>query len=139
MLHGPFGEDGTMQGALELLGLPYVGSGVLASALTMDKAATKLMLTAAGLPVGKCVAVNDADWVSHPELVLEQVQEADLLPVFVKPARAGVKRRHHQGEVVQPTRHCDLTSLANKTAKLSSKNRWNKHVRSSVAFGATWV
>ena len=88
VLHGPFGEDGTMQGALELLGLPYVGSGVLASALTMDKAATKLMLTAAGLPVGKCVAVNDADWVSHPEIVLEQVQELTL-PVFVKPARAG--------------------------------------------------
>ena len=88
VLHGPFGEDGTIQGALELLGLPYVGSGVLASALTMDKQATKLMLSAAGLPVGRCVAVSDADWMAHRDRVLAQIREL-ALPVFVKPARAG--------------------------------------------------
>ncbi len=88
VLHGPFGEDGTIQGALELQGLPYVGSGVLASALTMDKQATKMMLAAAGLPVGKSVAVSDADWLRHREHVLAQLHDLNW-PVFVKPARAG--------------------------------------------------
>jgi len=88
VLHGPFGEDGTIQGALELLGIAYVGSGVLASALTMDKQTTKIVLAAAGLPVGSFVAVTDADWVLRRDEVLARVAELRF-PVFVKPARAG--------------------------------------------------
>lgn len=88
VLHGPFGEDGTIQGALELRGLPYVGSGVLASALTMDKQVTKTMLAAADLPVGKSVGVSDGDWQRHREHVLAQLRDLTW-PVFVKPARAG--------------------------------------------------
>ncbi|NQU37410.1 MAG: D-alanine--D-alanine ligase [Actinobacteria bacterium] len=87
-LHGPFGEDGTIQGALELLGIAYVGSGVLASALTMDKQTTKIMLAAAGLPVGSSVTVTDADWSRNREAVLSDVGRLRF-PVFVKPARAG--------------------------------------------------
>ncbi len=88
VLHGPFGEDGTIQGALELMGIPYVGSGVLASALTMDKQTTKTMLAASGLPVGSFVSVSDADWVRHREDVLARAGNLRF-PVFVKPARAG--------------------------------------------------
>ena len=88
VLHGPFGEDGTIQGALELLGIAYVGSGVLASALTMDKQTTKIMLAAADLPVGSFVTVTDADWVRERDDVLNRVAQLQF-PVFVKPARAG--------------------------------------------------
>ena len=85
LLHGPWGEDGTIQGALELVDVRYVGSGVLASALGMDKAFAKVAFRAAGLPVAKAVVVDgDADVaLLRPEI------EALRLPVFVKPARAG--------------------------------------------------
>lgn len=88
VLHGPFGEDGTIQGALEMAALPYVGSGVLASAATMDKTVTKVLLAAAGLPVGGYVSVTEAQWVGEPERVLAQIRRLRF-PVFVKPARAG--------------------------------------------------
>lgn len=88
VLHGPFGEDGTIQGALELRGLRYVGSGVLASALTMDKQATKLMLAARGLPVGTSIEVTDRQWTRNRDAVLMTLNEL-AFPVFVKPARAG--------------------------------------------------
>lgn len=88
VLHGPYGEDGTIQGALELKGIPYVGSGVLASALTMDKHVTKLLLAAAGLPIGPYVCVTEGDWSQRREDVMDQLA-ALRFPVFVKPARAG--------------------------------------------------
>lgn len=88
LLHGPFGEDGTVQGLLELAGIPYVGSGVLASAAAMDKTVARTLLTAAGLPVTPAVAVRRSQWDRDPDEVRRQV--ADLgLPVFVKPARGG--------------------------------------------------
>ena len=62
MLHGPFGEDGTMQGLLEMAGVRYVGAGVLASAVSMDKEYMKLIFKAKGLPVGPFVVVRDRDW-----------------------------------------------------------------------------
>jgi D-alanine-D-alanine ligase len=84
VLHGPYGEDGTIQGLLELAGVPYVGAGVLASAAAMDKEFTKKLLAAEGLPVG--------DWVTlrpgTATLTAQQKQRLGL-PVFVKPARAG--------------------------------------------------
>lgn len=88
VLHGPFGEDGTLQGLLEMAGVRYVGSGVLASAAGMDKAYMKLLLKAAGLPVGPFVVVTDRNWRTDRARVLKEVEELGW-PVFVKPSRAG--------------------------------------------------
>ncbi|GGO04640.1 D-alanine--D-alanine ligase [Microbispora rosea subsp. aerata] len=88
MLHGPFGEDGTIQGLLEMAGVRYVGSGVLASAVGMDKAYMKMVLRAAGLPVGPFVVVRDRDWRLDRGRVLKEIEELGW-PVFVKPSRAG--------------------------------------------------
>lgn len=88
VLHGPFGEDGTVQGLLELADVRYVGSGVLASAVGMDKHYMKLVFAAHGLPVGPYVAVTPRDWAQRREDVLARVKELRL-PLFVKPARAG--------------------------------------------------
>jgi D-alanine-D-alanine ligase len=88
LLHGPFGEDGTLQGMLELADVRYVGSGVLASAASMDKHYMKLVLAGAGIPVGPHVVVGRRRWERHPDDVREDVEELGW-PVFVKPARAG--------------------------------------------------
>ena len=88
LLHGPFGEDGTLQGMLELADVRYVGSGVLASAASMDKHYMKVLLEGAGLPVGSYVVVHPRDWERHGDRVRDDVEELGY-PVFVKPARAG--------------------------------------------------
>ena len=88
ILHGPFGEDGTIQGAFELVGLPYVGNGVLASALGMDKHVTKTMLEGAGIAVAPWAAVTRNDLARHPDLWRRRIEGLGL-PAFVKPARAG--------------------------------------------------
>lgn len=88
LLHGPFGEDGTLQGLLELADVRYVGSGVLASAASMDKHYMKVLLAGAGLPVGTYVVVRPGDWTRRREQVYLDVEELGY-PVFVKPARAG--------------------------------------------------
>ena len=88
VLHGPFGEDGTVQGLLELADVRYVGSGVLASAVGMDKHYMKLVFETHGLPVGPYVVVTARDWSQRRVDVLTRVKELRL-PVFVKPARAG--------------------------------------------------
>ena len=84
VLHGPFGEDGTIQGLLEMAGVPYVGAGVLASAAGMDKEFTKKLLAADGLPIGDLVVLRPG----AATLTAEQRDRLGL-PVFVKPARAG--------------------------------------------------
>lgn len=88
ILHGPWGEDGTIQGLFELVGLPYVGSGVLASAVAMDKHFAKVVLAGAGVPVADWVSLTAAAWDADPELAMRRVSGLGL-PVFVKPARAG--------------------------------------------------
>jgi D-alanine-D-alanine ligase len=88
ILHGPFGEDGTLQGLLELVGLPYVGNGVLASALGMDKHFTKTVLAAAGVAVAPWVTVTPQQWSQQNELWRGRARSLGL-PAFVKPARAG--------------------------------------------------
>jgi D-alanine-D-alanine ligase len=88
VLHGPLGEDGTVQGLLELAGVPYVGSGVLGSAVGMDKDVMKRLLLAAGLPVLPYRAVKRARWERERELVLRELS-ALALPSFVKPANLG--------------------------------------------------
>ena len=84
VLHGPYGEDGTIQGLLELAGVPYVGAGVLASAAGMDKEFTKKLLAADGLPIAAHVVLRPSRPTLHPE-----ERERLGLPVFVKPARGG--------------------------------------------------
>lgn len=88
LLHGPFGEDGTIQGLFEMAGVKYVGSGVFASAAVMDKHYTKIVLQAAGLPVGPWVLVTRAGWQSDRVSLLERISELQM-PLFVKPSRAG--------------------------------------------------
>ena len=100
VLHGPYGEDGTIQGLLEMAGVPYVGAGVLASAVSMDKEYMKLVFAARGLPLGRYVVVRPQDWpepdaraevlAGHRERKRVADEIADLgWPVFVKPARGG--------------------------------------------------
>jgi D-alanine-D-alanine ligase len=88
VLHGPWGEDGTIQGLLELAGIPYVGSGVFASAAAMDKAHLKAMMKSAGLPIGSYEVISNAQWVNDQAGCLARSQALGL-PVFVKPCRAG--------------------------------------------------
>jgi D-alanine-D-alanine ligase len=89
MLHGPYGEDGTVQGLCELAGIAYVGSGVLASAAAMDKPVMKALFAQAGLVNTPYIAVSDSQWRSDPAKVTERVKSDLGFPVFVKPARAG--------------------------------------------------
>lgn len=104
VLHGPFGEDGTVQGVFELADLPYVGAGVLGSALGMDKVAQKQVLQAAGLPVVDYMAVLRSRWRREPEAVLAEVEARFAFPVFVKPANlgssVGVSKAHNRQELV---------------------------------------
>jgi len=89
VLHGTFGEDGTVQGLLDLAGLPYVGSGVLGSAVGMDKDVQKRLFLQAKLPVGDFLAVPRAEWEKSREKVLHEIRKKFRFPVFVKPAALG--------------------------------------------------
>jgi D-alanine-D-alanine ligase len=89
MLHGPYGEDGTVQGLLELANVPYVGAGVLASAVGMDKAVMKLVFAAKGLPICDYDVVLKRDWTRDEHAVLRTVTAKLGFPVFVKPANLG--------------------------------------------------
>jgi D-alanine-D-alanine ligase len=91
MLHGPFGEDGTVQGMLEMAGVPYVGAGVLSSAVAMDKSVAKELLAAAGLPQAQWIsaAAWDIEVGSARDLFVKRAVEELGLPVFVKPANLG--------------------------------------------------
>jgi len=89
MLHGPRGEDGTIQGLLELAGLPYVGAAVLASAVGMDKVAMKDMFRAHGLPVVDYLVVKRHEWRRDPAAIERAVAQAIGFPCFVKPANLG--------------------------------------------------
>ncbi len=88
LLHGPFGEDGTIQGLFEMADIRYVGCGVAASAVMMDKHLMKVVFASAGLPFTPYVAIPDRRWRTDPEGVLSEVSQLTY-PVFVKPARAG--------------------------------------------------
>jgi D-alanine-D-alanine ligase len=88
VLHGPFGEDGTVQGLLECLDVPYVGAGVLASALCIDKAAFKRLMAQAGMPQVRYEVITTTDWWHAREPALERALALGL-PSFVKPARLG--------------------------------------------------
>ena len=89
VLHGMYGEDGALQGMLELAGVPYVGCGVLAAAVGMDKAVMKAAFAAAGLPQVPFVLIRRADWERDPDAAAAQVETTLRYPVFTKPANAG--------------------------------------------------
>ncbi len=89
VLHGPYGEDGTVQGLLEMANLPYVGCGVLASAVAMDKGLAKQLFAQAGLPQADYRIVMRSVWQREPERTLTELIDALGLPLFVKPANLG--------------------------------------------------
>ncbi len=89
VLHGPYGEDGTIQGLLELANVPYVGAGVLASSAGMDKAVMKVLFRARGLPSVDYVVARSAAWAADPHPVCEAVATRLKYPVFVKPVNLG--------------------------------------------------
>ncbi len=89
VLHGPYGEDGTVQGLLELTGLPYVGAGVLGSAVGMDKVIMKTLFLAAGLPTPPFIYLRKRDWLASREQVAVRVAREIGFPCFVKPANLG--------------------------------------------------
>jgi len=89
ILHGPYGEDGTIQGFLEMADVPYVGAGVLASALGMDKAIAKVLFQARQLPLVKYMVVYDSDWKKESKTILAKIEKEFSLPFFVKPAKLG--------------------------------------------------
>ena len=89
VLHGPMGEDGTVQGLLELAGVPYVGCGVLASAVGLDKAMMKAAFSAAGLPQVPWLLVRRAEWRADSAGAIERIEAHLHYPVFVKPANMG--------------------------------------------------
>ncbi len=89
MLHGPYGEDGTIQGLLELANVPYVGSGVLGSAVGMDKAVMKVLFTARGLPICPYRVVMRHEWERQTDRIAIELERALKFPMFVKPANLG--------------------------------------------------
>ena len=89
VIHGPYGEDGTLQGLLELANVPYVGAGVLASSVAMDKTVAKVLCAASGLPVVDYVVVSALEWDRRREATLEQIETRFSYPLFVKPANLG--------------------------------------------------
>jgi D-alanine-D-alanine ligase len=103
VLHGTFGEDGTIQGLFELAGIAYVGSGVLGSAAGMDKDVMKRLFAQARLPIVKHVTLLRADWEKSPRKAIAQVEKALSYPVFVKPANlgssVGISKAHDRKEL----------------------------------------
>ncbi len=103
VLHGTFGEDGTIQGLLELADIPYVGAGVLGSAAGMDKDVMKSLFIATGLPIVKHVTVLRSDWEAEPKKVQRLVEKKLKYPVFVKPANlgssVGISKAHDRKEL----------------------------------------
>jgi D-alanine-D-alanine ligase len=89
VLHGPYGEDGTLQGLLELAGIPYVGAGVIGSALGMDKAVFKDVMRARGFPIVGYMVIKRKEWDADPEGVMDRVEAALEYPLFTKPANLG--------------------------------------------------
>lgn len=112
VLHGPYGEDGTIQGLFEMMGVPYVGCGVLASAACIDKHYTKVLLAAAGIPVAPGITLDArsfdkaSEFKTDADAIMAQVSEAGLqYPLFVKPSRAGssfgVTKVEHEGDAAE--------------------------------------
>ena len=123
-LHGTYGEDGRIQGFLDTCGIPYTGCGVLASALTMDKALTKLCVAAAGLAVAPSITLFSTDYQADPETTHSLIEKQFAYPFFIKPANLGssigISKVHHSGELSQALQQAcslDWKVLVEKTIK----------------------
>ncbi len=116
-LHGKFGEDGCLQGLLELLGLPYTGAGVLASALGMDKHIQQKILQAEGLEVPRSVLVHDKEWLADPRKATRKIADITGFPCFAKPPR--------EGSSIGVTLVPDETALA---AGIEEAMKWDRAV-----------
>lgn len=105
MIHGTYGEDGTLQGLLELADIPYVGSGVLGSALGMDKIIQKQVFKQAGLPIARYVWFLTSECVENPRHIAQKVERSLRYPVFVKPANTGssvgISKAHDRKELLE--------------------------------------
>lgn len=117
-LHGKYGEDGCLQGLLELLGIPYTGSGVMASAIGMDKHIQRKLLAAAGIKVPRYLAVTEREWLEKEQETLERVKEILGYPCVVKPTREGcstglsvVRELAQMGPAMQNAFQWDATAL----------------------------
>lgn len=103
VLHGSYGEDGRIQGYLDTCGIPYTGCGVLASALTMDKALTKLCVADAGIAVAPSMTLFSQDFHADPGAIIASVESGFAFPFFVKPANlgssVGISKVHHPGQL----------------------------------------
>lgn len=103
VLHGPMGEDGTIQGLFELMNKPYVGCGVLASAAGMDKVASKMLFESAGIPVGPYVYFKRRDWEKDPDSIIDDIAGRGF-PVFIKPSNmgssVGISKAHNKEEFI---------------------------------------
>ena len=121
VLHGTFGEDGTMQGLLELANLPYVGAGVASSAVSMDKSFMRVLFANAGLPILPWEVVFNYEWLEEPEQVTQRLEEALGYPMFVKPANLGssvgvtkVKRREDLAAAMELALSFDRKAVVEK-------------------------
>lgn len=105
VLHGPYGEDGTLQGLLEMANVPYVGSGVLGSSLGMDKDRMKAVFLEKGLPLARYVTVLRSNFINGPETCLNEIEAKIGYPCFVKPANlgssVGISKAHHREELLE--------------------------------------
>ncbi len=103
VLHGPYGEDGTLQGLLEMANVPYVGCGVLGSALGMDKEKMKMIFRSVGLPIVDYLVYRRGEWERSPEAIMDVIEQRFGYPCFVKPVNlgssVGVNKAHDRGEL----------------------------------------
>jgi D-alanine-D-alanine ligase len=142
VLHGTFGEDGTVQGLLELAGLPYVGAGVLASAVGMDKDVQKRLFAEAGLPIVPFIAVRRSEWEKERAKVITAIKKKFRFPVFVKPATLGssvgmtrVKAAHQLGAAIDTAAEFGLKIMVEKAVtarEIEVSVLGNDDVRASI-------
>ena len=137
VLHGTFGEDGTIQGLLELADIPYVGAGVLGSAAGMDKDIMKSLFRAAGLPIVKHVTVLRSEWEFSSKKVQKLVESKLRYPVFVKPANLGssvgiskARNRNELGAAIEEAARFDRKIVIEEG--VGGKNRKSREVECSV-------
>ena len=135
VLHGPFGEDGTIQGLLETLGLPYVGAGVLGSAASMDKAFCKAVLRDAGIAVARSLVLRHGVDDPLDPAVVRRVGEALGWPVFVKPANLG--RASASARCTAPRSSRTRSSCPSGTTRSRSSRSSSRGARSSAACSGT--
>jgi len=142
VLHGTFGEDGTVQGLLELAGLPYVGAGVLASAVGMDKDVQKRLFAEAGLPIVPFLAIRRSEWERERVKVLRAIKKKFRFPLFVKPATLGssvgmtrVKAAHELGAAIDTAAEFALKILVEKAVtgrEIEVSVLGNDEIRASI-------